>query len=90
MNTRPVKTDMQQVVRLFLRAFTLQNFGAKPSYIYLPLDLYDYFTDYIEDQARKAGVPEHALDQCFRYFYHGVEILRARTDDIIVTDELLP
>jgi hypothetical protein len=90
MNTRPVKTDLQQVVRLFMRAFTLQNFGAQPSYIYLPTDLYDHFTDIIEDNFRKAGVPEHALDQCFRYFYHGVEVLQSRTGDIIVTDELLP
>jgi hypothetical protein len=35
-------------------------------------------------------VPEHALDEMFRHFYLNVEVLNARTNDIIVTDELLP
>ena len=90
MNTRPVKSSLEQVVRLFLRSFELQNFGVKPKYVYLPVDLYDHFTDVIEDQFRAAGVPEHALNQAFRYFYQGVEVLECRTNDILVTAELLP
>jgi hypothetical protein len=90
MTTRPIKSDLEQQVRLLIRAFVLQNFSAKPKYIYLPVDLYDHFTDVIEDRFRANGVPEHALDQAFRYFYDNVEVLQARTNDIIVTDELLP
>jgi hypothetical protein len=88
--TRPFKTNIGQLVRTFIRSFELMNFGKRATYIYLPADLYDHFTDVIEDEFRAAGVPEHALDQFFRYFYLGIEVLKSRTNDIIVTDELLP
>ena len=90
MTTQPIKTSMEQVVRILIRNFEVMNFGKKAKYVYLPVDLYDHFTDVIEDDFRRAGVPEHALDQAFRYFYLNVEVLEARTTDIIVTDELLP
>jgi hypothetical protein len=90
MTNLPVKTDMESLVRILIRNFEVLNFGAKAKYIYLPTDLYDHFTDFIEDQFRGSGVPEHALDQMFRHFYLNVEVLNARTNDIIVTDELLP
>lgn len=90
MTTQPIKTSMEQVVRILIRNFEVMNFGSKAKYIYLPTDLYDHFTDYIEDQFRGQGTPEHVLDQMFRYFYLNVEVLNARTNDIIVTDELLP
>jgi hypothetical protein len=90
MTTRPVKTDMESLVRILIRNFEVLNFGAKAKYIYLPTDLYNHFTDFIEDQFRKVRLQEHVLDEMFRHFYLNVEVLNARTNDIIVTDELLP
>lgn len=90
MKTNAIKTDMEQLVRILIRNFEVMNFGRKARYIYLPTDLYNHFTDRIEDQFRKDGLLEHALDAIFRHFYHGVEVVHARTNDIIVTDELLP
>lgn len=94
MNSRTVKTDFEQVVRTLLHSFTLINFGVQPKYIYLPTDLYDHFTDHIEDELLRAcrltGTPEPNLDEAFRYFYQGAEVLEARTNDILVTAELLP
>jgi hypothetical protein len=90
MKSNAIKTDMEQIVRIFIRNFEVLNFGRKAKYVYLPTDLYDHFTDMIEDQFRAAGVPEHVFDEAFRYFYLGTEVLEARTNDIIITDELLP
>lgn len=94
MTTRPVKTDMESLVRILIRNFEVLNFGVKAKYIYLPTDLYDHFTDFIEDQFKTAalycGTPAPDFDQAFSYHYLNVEVLNARTNDIIVTDELLP
>jgi len=90
MKSNAIKTDMEQIVRIFIRNFEVLNFGRKAKYIYLPTDLYDHFTDRLEDKFRACGVPEHVFDTAFSYSYLGVEVLEARTNDIIVTDELLP
>jgi hypothetical protein len=90
MKTQQVKTSMEQIVHALIKGFVLQNFGRAPKYVYLPVDLFDHFTDIIEDQFRAAGMPAHLLDDAFEYVYMGVRVLECRTNDIIVSEELLP
>lgn len=90
MTTRPIKTSMEQLVRILIRNYEVQNFGKRAKYIYLPPDLYDHFTDVIEDHFRRMGVDESVFDDAYQYFYDSIEVLQCRTIDIIVTDELLP
>jgi hypothetical protein len=44
----------------------------------------------MEDQFRAAGMLAHLLDDAFEYAYMGVRVLECRTNDIIVSEELLP
>lgn len=87
---RPAVLSVPQLVQALQRGFIEQNFGIMPEHLYLPVDLHNLVTDYIEEQFRLGGVPEHLIDQMSGYQMHGMKLHVIQGFNSIATRDELP